>query len=144
MAEYYEYGLVGLFVVCFVASTLYPLGSEAFVVGFMAMGFDALAVWSVASLGNTLGSLSTYYLAYFGGYKMIMRFFPKAWDKISTLAPKIQKYGFVYAFFVFLPFVGDVFALALGLVRYRQILCVLGIALGKMARYALLVVPFVL
>lgn len=144
MAEYYEYGLIGLFVVCFVASTLYPLGSEAFVVGFMAMGFDALAVWSVASLGNTLGSLSTYYLAYFGGYKMIMRFFPKAWDKISTLAPKIQKYGFVYAFFVFLPFVGDVFALALGLVRYRQILCVPGIALGKMARYALLVVPFVL
>ena len=144
MAEYYEYGLVGLFVVCFVASTLYPLGSEAFVVGFMAMGFDALAVWSVASLGNTLGSLSTYYLAYFGGYKMIMRFFPKAWEKISTLTPKIQKYGFVYAFFVFLPFVGDIFALALGLVRYRQILCVLGIAFGKMARYALLVVPFVL
>ena len=144
MAEYYEYGLVGLFVVCFVASTLYPLGSEAFVVGFVAVGFEPLAVWAVASCGNTLGSLSTYYLAYFGGYKMIMRFFPKAWEKISTLAPKIQKYGFVYAFFVFLPFVGDIFALALGLVRYRQILCVLGIALGKMARYALLVVPFVL
>lgn len=144
MTEYYEYGLVGLFVVCFVASTLYPLGSEAFVVGFMAMGFEPLAVWGVASLGNTLGSLSTYYLAYFGGYAVIMRFFPKAREKITHLAPKIQKYGFLYAFFVFLPFVGDIFALALGLVRYNQILSILGIALGKMARYALLVVPFVL
>lgn len=144
MAEYYEYGLIGLFIVCFVASTLYPLGSEVFVVGFMAMGFEPLAVWVVASLGNTLGSLSTYYLAYFGGYKVIMRFFPKAWGKITTFAPKFQKYGFAYAFFVFLPFVGDIFALALGLVQYNQILSILGIALGKMARYALLVVPFVL
>lgn len=144
MAEYYEYGLIGLFVVCFIASTLYPLGSEAFVVGFMAVGFEPLAVWAVASCGNILGSLSTYYLAYFGGYAVIGRFFPKARDKITHFAPKIQRYGFMYAFFVFLPFVGDIFALTLGLVRYSQILSVLGIALGKMARYALLVVPFVL
>lgn len=40
MAEWYEYGLAGLFVVCFVASTLYPLGSEAFVLGFVALDFD--------------------------------------------------------------------------------------------------------
>ena len=52
------------------------------------------------------------------------------------------EYGLIGLFAVC--FVGDIFALALGLVRYSQILCVLGIALGKMARYALLVVPFVL
>ena len=102
MTEYYEYGLVGLFVVCFVASTLYPLGSEAFVVGFMAMGFEPLAVWGVASLGNTLGSLSTYYLAYFGGYAVIMRFFPKAREKITHIAPKYLKiWVFVCVFCIF-------------------------------------------
>ncbi len=109
MAEYYEYGLIGLFAVCFVASTLYPLGSEVFVVGFVAVGFEPFVVWAVASLGNTLGSLSTYYLAYFGGYKMIMRFFPKAWENISTLAPKIQKIWFCVCVFCVFAFCGGYF-----------------------------------
>lgn len=88
MSEYYEYGLLALFAICFVASTLYPLGSEAFVVGFVGFGFEPLAVWIVASAGNILGSLSTYYLAYYGGYAFIERFFPKAKDKINAFAPK--------------------------------------------------------
>ncbi len=62
MVEYYEYGLVGLFFICFIASTLYPLGSEAFVIGFVAFGFEPLKVWIIASVGNTLGSLSTGFL----------------------------------------------------------------------------------
>ncbi|CUU39522.1 MULTISPECIES: YqaA family protein [Helicobacter] len=142
MSEYYEYGLLALFAICFVASTLYPLGSEAFVVGFVGFGFEPLAVWIVASAGNILGSLSTYYLAYYGGYAFIERFFPKAKDKINAFAPKIKRFGFIYAFFVFAPFVGDIFALTLGIVRYNQILSIVGIALGKMLRYALILVPF--
>ena len=46
-------------------------------------------------------------------------------------------------FFVFLPVVGDVFALALGLARYHQWLALLGIALGKLARYSVLIMPLV-
>lgn len=144
MAEWYEYGLVGLFVVCFVASTLYPLASEAFVLGFVALDFKPLEVLIVASAGNVLGSLSTYYLAYFGGQRLMERFAPKALERIESLHPKLCKYGFLYAFFVFLPFVGDIFAIGLGLVRYSQILSILGITLGKTLRYAVLLVPFVL
>lgn len=144
MVEWYEYGLVGLFVVCFVASTLYPLGSEAFVLGFVALGFDPWRVLVVASIGNILGSLSTYYLAYFGGWRLMERFFPQALPRIESLRPKLRKYGFFYAFFVFLPFVGDVFAIGLGLVRYSQILSIFGISLGKALRYFVLIAPFVL
>ena len=139
-----EYGLVGLFAVCFIASTLYPLASEAFVVGFVLGGYDWASVLCVATAGNALGSFSSYYLAYFCAPWLLARLSLKTRARIESITPRIQKLGFVYAFFVFLPFVGDIFALALGLVRYRQILCVLGIAFGKMARYALLVVPFVL
>ena len=142
MLEYYEYGLLGLSVICFIASTLYPLGSEAFVIGFVGFGFEPLAVWIVASAGNILGSLSTYYLAYYGGYAFIERFLRKTKNKINALAPKIKRFGFIYAFFVFAPFVGDIFALALGIVRYNQMLSIVGIALGKMLRYALILVPF--
>lgn len=144
MAEWYEYGLAGLFVVCFVASTLYPLGSEAFVLGFVALDFDPGQVLVVASIGNILGSLSTYYLAYFGGYRLVERFSPQALSRIESLRSRIHKYGFFYACFVFLPFLGDVFAMALGLVRYSQVLSILGIALGKILRYFVLIAPFVL
>ena len=189
--SWYDYGLLGLFGVCFVSSTIYPLGSEAFVLGFAAFDFDLFSVWVVASVGNTLGSLSTYYLAYFGGERWAKKLAPKefsqkdfslasqshvslnntpatanaAADTLGTPPPKstptpkpplklriyawlegrresVGRFGFVYAFFVFLPIVGDVFALLLGLVRYNQILCIMGIALGKAARYALLLAPF--
>ena len=65
------------------------------------------------------------------------------WLLTSIHCPRIQKLGFVYAFFVFLPVVGDVFALALGLARYHQWLALLGIALGKLARYSVLIMPLV-
>lgn len=144
MAEWYEYGLIGLCIVCFLASTLYPLGSEAFVLGFVALDFDPWRVLVVASIGNIFGSLSTYYLAYFGGYRLIERFSPQTLSRIESMRPKIHKYGFFYAFFVFLPFLGDIFAIALGLVRYSQVLSIVGIALGKILRYFVLIAPFVL
>lgn len=144
MVEWHEYGLVGLFVVSFVASTIYPLGSEAFVLGFVALDFDPWQVFAIASIGNILGSLSTYYLAYFGGYRFVERFSPQALSRIESLRPRIHKYGFFYAFFVFLPFLGDIFAIALGLVRYSQLLSIAGIALGKISRYFVLIMPFVL
>lgn len=144
MAEFYDYGLFGLFAICFVSSTLYPLGSEAFVLGFAFAGYGWLPLLVVASFGNILGSLSSYYLAYFCAPWLHTKLSEKTKARLSALEPKIQKYGFVYAFFVFLPFVGDIFALSLGFVRYHQGLCVLFIALGKIARYGALLLPFML
>lgn len=139
-----EYGFLGLFALCFLSSTLYPLASEAFVLGFAFADYNLIYVWIVASAGNTLGSLSSYYLAYFCAPWLKSRLSAKTNIALERFIPKVQKYGFLYAFFVFLPIVGDIFALALGFVRYHQILCVFGIALGKIARYGVLLIPFML
>ncbi|EGI1607687.1 DedA family protein, partial [Campylobacter jejuni] len=63
---YNDISYLGLFMVCFLSSTLLPLASEAFVLGFIKLDFNPNLVLIVATLGNTLGSLSTYALAYFG------------------------------------------------------------------------------
>ncbi|EAK5593864.1 DedA family protein, partial [Campylobacter jejuni] len=63
---YNDISYLGLFMVCFLSSTLLPLASEAFVLGFIKLDFTPNLVLIVATLGNTLGSLSTYALAYFG------------------------------------------------------------------------------
>lgn len=66
---YNDISYLGLFIVCFLSSTLLPLASEAFVLGFIKLDFNPNLVLIVATLGNTLGSLSTYGLAYLGKQK---------------------------------------------------------------------------
>lgn len=137
--EIYDYGLFGLFFVCLLASSLWPLGSEAFVIGFLVFGYSPYLVFLVASIGNILGSLSTYYLAYYGGEPLVQKLFPSAHKKLESYKFYIQKYGIFCAFFAFLPFVGDVLVLLLGLYRYNQYMVWLFISLGKCARYAVLI-----
>ena len=141
--NFYDYGLFGLLLVCFISSSLWPLGSEAFVIGFIAFDFNPYIVLIVASIGNILGSLSTYYIAYFGGDSAVRKFFPKSYKRIESYRPYVQKYGYLYAFFAFLPFIGDILVLLLGLYKYNQIATWLFIALGKISRYAILIYLYI-
>ncbi|MCH5323278.1 MAG: DedA family protein [Helicobacter sp.] len=137
--DFESLGYLGLFLVCFIASSLYPLGSEVFVIGFIALDYSSLGVLIVATCGNTLGSLSTYYLGYlgenygkkYGSKKMLL--------KIQYYQDKMNRWGFVYAFFTFLPLIGDGFAFVLGYIKYPFWKAVLFIALGKAFRYYLLI-----
>ncbi|TLD83512.1 DedA family protein [Helicobacter sp. MIT 11-5569] len=131
-------GLFGLFLVCFLASSLYPLGSEAFVVGFLVLDYSWFLVWIVATLGNTLGALTTYGIGYLGD-TYCLKHFEKMHAKIYRYKDGIQKRGFIYAFFSFLPIVGDVFVFGLGVYRYSIIKSCVFIALGKGARYLVLI-----
>ncbi len=137
--DFYDYGLFGLLLVCFISSSLWPLGSEVFVIGFLILGFNPYIVLVVASIGNILGSLSTYYLAYFGGDSMVYKVFPKSHKSLESYRFYVEKYGGLCAFFAFLPFIGDILVLLLGLYRYNQYATWFFIALGKIIRYGLLI-----
>ena len=47
---------IGLFFSAFLAATLVPAYSEIVLVGLVKTGYDPLALWAWASVGNTLGS----------------------------------------------------------------------------------------
>ena len=147
-------GLLGLFGICFLASSLYPLGSEAFVAFFATLDYSLILVWSVATLGNTLGSLSTYAIGRIGENFILGRYFSNAkaipegstqedtakrLTKYQKYLTFVSKYGFIGAFLSFLPFLGDIFALALGAVKYPFWKATFFIALGKGLRYYLLI-----
>ncbi|ANV98604.1 hypothetical protein BBW65_07255 [Helicobacter enhydrae] len=134
-----DLGLLGLFLATFASSTILPLPSEAFVLGFIALKYDGLVVLLVASLGNTLGSLTTYYLGYVGLTKILEYFGHLEHKKILYFKHKSRKYGALLAFFSFLPFFGDIFVLALGLARYNLATSVFLIALGKTLRYTIVI-----
>ncbi|MCX2683795.1 DedA family protein [Campylobacter sp. MIT 21-1685] len=136
MLETFSYPM--LFIISFLSSTLIPLASEAFVLTFIQFGFNSYLVLFVASLGNTLGTLSTYGLAYFGKEKILQKYFPNSLKKLTNFNTNFTKFGSLFAFLTFLPFIGDIFALALGFAKYPFIKCAFFVALGKTGRYVLI------
>ena len=128
-----------LFAVSFISATLYPMASEAFVVGFVLGEFSPLAVFVVATCGNALGALSTYALAFLGKNLILKRHFAASLAKIQKYDLNFKRFGAVFAFLSFLPVFGDLFVLGLGLSKYPFYKALFFITLGKAFRYGALI-----
>jgi membrane protein YqaA with SNARE-associated domain len=133
-----EWGLVGLFLASFLAATVLPFSSEA-VLGAMALGpWSFVALWFVASAGNTLGGMSSYGLGRLGDLDRIARWLRTDPAKAQYWGRRIERYGSWAALMTWVPVIGDPIAIALGLGRAPAWpVCVLMFA-GKAARYAVL------
>lgn len=136
---YNDISYLGLFIVSFLSSTLIPLASEAFVLAFIKLDFNPKFVLITATIGNTLGSLSTYALAYLGKEAILKKYFATSLKKLENFNANFTKFGSVFAFLSFLPLVGDLFALGLGFAKYPIIKASFFIALGKLLRYIFII-----
>ncbi|MDW2105249.1 YqaA family protein, partial [Vibrio sp. 1580] len=86
----------------------------------------------VATIGNTLGGLTNYWLGLWIPNKTQE-------EKHGHTALKwLAKYGYWGLFFSWLPIIGDPLCLAAGWLRMKFLPCVILIFLGKAARYSLL------
>jgi len=130
-----ELGYLGLFIASFLAATVIPFSSEVI---FSAMVFSGLDAWTcvwVATLGNWLGGMSCYYLGRLGKMDWIEKYLGVKKEKIEKFADRIHKHGDWFAFFSFLPGIGDIIAVASGFFRCRWWLVAISMLLGKFARY---------
>ena len=134
-----EYGLIGLFLATMASSTILPIPSEAVVATFIALKYNPWVILIVASVGNVLGSVTTYALGYFGLTKVLEKFSKINTVKVRYFRQKSLQHGDLLSFFSFLPFLGDMFTLALGLAKYNVYRCIFFIALGKTLRYAVII-----
>jgi membrane protein YqaA with SNARE-associated domain len=136
-----EYGLMGLFVSAFVSSTIAPGGSEAALIYLlMEDEFSQANLLTAATLGNTLGALTTWYLGALTarGYSVEKVFHGKHERAISL----VRGWGPIILVFSWLPVIGDAFCFAAGWLRLPFTISLLMIALGKLARYAFIVYIF--
>lgn len=120
--------LWGLFASSFLSATLLPGTSEVALLAFLShYPQQGLAAFSLATLGNTLGGMSTYYLA---------RQLP---DPAARANPRIERmlrrYGSVVLVLAWLPLAGDALAAAAGWLRLSWLGCLLWMTLGKATRY---------
>jgi len=135
MTELIGLGYLGLFIASFLAATVVPFSSE---VVFSAMVFGGLDEWKcvfVATAGNWLGGMSCYYLGHLGKIEWIEKYLKIKKEKLDKFTEKIQKYGDLFAFFSFLPGIGDIIAVASGYFRCRWWIVAISMLAGKFVRY---------
>jgi len=135
MADLFEYGYWGLFLASFLAATILPFSSEAILSLFVYSGYDVSVTIAIASLGNWLGGMLTYYLGYLGKWEWIEKFLRINQAKAEKTKLFLQNKGSALAFFAFLPIVGDIIPLGLGLLRSNPIWTALFMGTGKLCRY---------
>ena len=125
-----EAGLAGLFLASFLSATLLPGGSEAVLFAVVKLHPEQmLPALVLATLGNTLGGMTTYFM----GRLLPHHLAPQK----SALA---RRHGPPILLLAWTPIVGDALCAAAGWLRLPPIPCALWMALGKAARYVLVVV----
>jgi membrane protein YqaA with SNARE-associated domain len=131
-----DWSLWGLFLSAFISSTLLPGGSEAVLVLLAAESAgDKLVLLAVATLGNTLGGMSSWALGRFIAWRFPARRFAAREQRAIA---RLQHWGSPALLLSWLPVVGDPLCLAAGWLRIHWLPSLVFIAVGKAGRYAVL------
>ena len=132
------FGIVGLFIASFLAATILPFSSEVVFAGVLATGCNPLGCLLAASVGNTLGGLTCYWIGKMGKIEWIEKYLKIKYEKIQKMEAWIHDKGSILAVLTFLPGIGDVIAVALGYLRCNVWLIALFMFIGKSIRYFVL------
>ena len=128
-----------LFVVAFIAATIWPMASEAYVSYAIIEQPELFAlIWAVATTGNSLGSIFMFELARFSSDWLDQK---KALQGRRWQASQqyIQRYGTPILFFAWLPIVGDILPLVAGALNFRRAKVYSWLVLGKAFRYGVII-----
>jgi len=120
-----EASLWSLLLATFLAATLVPLSSEVALYAVLKLHREML--WpaiGIATLGNTLGGLTSYALG-----RLIAR------KKPLRQVERVQRYGAPILLFAWLPLVGDALCVAAGWLQLNWVTVTAWQAAGRFARY---------
>lgn len=132
-----EYGYWGLFLASFLSSTIVPMGSEVFLISLIAIGLNPVSCVLIATLGNSLGGMTSYGIGYLGKWQWIEKYFHTPREKVERFQGKIKRWGPIIGFFAWLPFIGDVIAIGLGFMRINPWLSFLYMSVGRLVRFSI-------
>ena len=123
------------------ALTIYvlPFSSEVVLVILVRMGLDPLLCLFAAASGNTLGGMTCYWIGHLGKRDWITRYLRVEPAKIDRVSRFLEGKGALFAFFTFLPYVGEAVAIVLGLMRSNVWITAVAMFVGKLLRYVAIV-----
>lgn len=130
----------GLFAAAFIAATIFPMQSEAILVGLILTGdYSLWGLVAVASVGNTLGSGVNWLLGRGIERFRESRWFPATPQQLEKATRWYGKYGKWSLLFAWLPVGGDALTIVAGVLKEPLWRFLLLVFIGKLARYLALV-----
>lgn len=130
-----EYGLLGLFIGSFLAATVVPFSADVLLVGMLVADVNsAVALLVVATLGNWIGGITSYGIGRAGKWEWIERLHVSR-ESLEKQKTRIERFGAPIALLTWVPFIGDVFAVALGFYRVKFLPAIFWMLIGKGARF---------
>jgi membrane protein YqaA with SNARE-associated domain len=135
-------GLWGLFFSAFISSTIAPGGSEAVLAYMVSDGqFNIEGLVIIATVGNTLGALTTWFLGMLAAKKFPLEgVLP---DKKKKSLDIVKRWGVWALFFSWLPIVGDGLCFAGGWLKLPFVFSCFAIFIGKAIRYIFVAYIFI-
>jgi membrane protein YqaA with SNARE-associated domain len=140
--QFENLGLTGLFLSAFISSTIAPGGSEAFLAYMVSQHADALLkLVLIASIGNTLGALTTWGLGLWLSKKHPAESSFSKHQQTSLLW--VRRWGSWALLLSWLPLVGDGLCFAGGWLKLSPVSSFIAIFSGKILRYLAIAYAFV-
>lgn len=127
-----------LFFWSFLSSSVLPVPSEPYFVGLIANTQTLLLPVMVATIGNTLGSLTTFFIGQKGGKIALKRMSDDNKERFDSTVSYFKKYGPVTMIVSWVPIIGDFLVGVGGALRLPVKPSVFWIIVGKLCRYILL------
>lgn len=131
--------LLALAATAFLAATLFPISSEVALIAALAAGAGApIPLIAAATVGNVAGACLNWWLGRHMRRFEDRRWFPFSAGSIDRASQRYQKWGLWSLFFSWLPLIGDPLTFAAGLLRVPLLYFLPIVAVGRVARYAVI------
>jgi len=131
-----SHGYPALFALSFLASTLIPVGSEWLLAVMLMNRHDPVMTVAVATIGNTLGAMTTWAIGIAGGPFLVRRVLRIGAAAEESAKRFYRRYGVWSLLFSWLPVIGDPLCLAGGIFKVGFGRFSVLVFTGKLARYA--------
>ncbi len=133
-----EWGYLGLFIGAIIGATVFPFSSEVVLVALLTQpSINPYIAISCATLGNIIGGVISYYLGYLGRWEWIEKYLRIKRSRLESQQHIVERWGALLALFSWVPFVGDIFAVALGFYRVNFKRSLFFMFLGKGGRFVI-------
>ncbi len=129
-----DWGYWGLFLSAFIAGSVLPFSSEAVMIILVRMGLSPIGCVVAATVGNTLGGMTCYWIGSLGKSEWINKLGIST-RQLARARKFLSGRGALMGFFAFLPTIGEAIAILLGLLRSNPWLTGGSMFVGKAARY---------
>ena len=129
-------GYFVLFLISFLAATIFPLSSEISLVSLLKTNiYNSFLLISAASLGNIFGSVFNWFLGFYLLKYLNKKWFPFKQNQIINASRRFNKFGVWSLLFSWVPVVGDPLTLIAGILRVNFLLFIILVTVGKISRY---------